>query len=363
MSGESIRPSVKAYCLKVPKQLGEKAIKLSTKLDILNGELEILRDGDYIFIPLKKSPIEEQLDEMKREVAQFEISTCDFYRREKPIRSIVDFLSDKLPPHLLASVPRSIDFIGDIAIVEVPPELETHKRLIGEAILHVFRRVRSVLAKSSAISGVYRLREYEVIAGSDKTETVHKEYGCKYHLDPRKVYFSPRLSYERYRVASQVSEGETVIDMFAGVGPFSILIAKVRRNLLVYAVDINPNAIEYLTKNVYVNNVYGRVIPILGDARDIIRSRLRGVADRVIMNLPERAIEYIDAACLAIKPSGGVIHYYEFSESPYVTEDAKERISEAIKGAGRRMEAILSERSVKEVAPFKWQIAVDIKIQ
>lgn len=363
MGSEEIRPSVRAYCLKVPKGLGEKAIKLSNKLDILDGELEVLRDGDYLFIPLKKPPIEKQLEEIKREIAQFEILTHNFYKREKPVRSIIDFLSDKLPPHLLASVPRSIDFIGDIAIIEVPPELEAYKRLIGEAILHVFRRVRSVLAKSSAVSGVYRLREYEVIAGSDNTETVHREYGCKYHLDPRKVYFSPRLSYEHYRVASQVGEGETIIDMFAGVGPFSILIAKLRRSVLVYAIDINPNAIEYLIKNVYANDVYGRVIPILGDARDVVQSRLRGMADRVIMNLPERAIEYIDVACSAIKPSGGIIHYYEFSDSPHVTEETRERLSEAIKMAERRVDAILSERSVREVAPFKWQIAIDIKIQ
>jgi len=354
---------VKSHCLRVPRGLGEAAIKLASRIGILNRDLKVSREDDYILIPIAGLPTEEQLDEIRRGIQDFEVVVREIQRREKTPKNIIDFLGDRLPPHLLASIPRSIDFVGDLAILEIPEELEPYKRLVGEAVLNVFKRVRSVLAKSSAVGGTYRLREYEVIAGSENTETVHREYGCIYHLDPRKVYFSPRLSYEHFRIASQVGEGETVIDMFAGVGPFSILIAKAHKNVLVYSIDINPNAIEYLTKNIYANDVYGRVIPILGDAREIIRSRLRGVADRVIMNLPERAIEYIDAACSAIKPSGGIIHYYEFSESPHVTEDVKGRISEAIKGAGRRMEAILSERSVKEVAPFKWQIAIDIKIR
>ncbi|MEM2564012.1 MAG: methyltransferase, partial [Candidatus Bathyarchaeia archaeon] len=174
---------------------------------------------------------------------------------------------------------------------------------------------------------------------------------------------SPRLSYEHYRVASQVAKGETVVDMFAGVGPFSILIAKIREKVTVYSIDINPDAVEFLKRNIYANNVHGKVIPFLGDAREIIESRLRGVADRVIMNLPEKAIEYVDAACTALKSSGGVIHYYKIAGGSDVLERVKRRLIEEIEGSGRSVEALLSERIVKEVAPYRWHIAVDVKVK
>ncbi len=354
---------VKAYCIKVPKRLGEKTIKIANRLNLLNKNLKVLRRGDWLLIPITGKPVKEKLDQLIEEINQFEILIQEFPEREGVARSLFDVLEDRLPPHLLAALPHSIDFIGDVAILEIPPELEDYKQLIGETMLQVFKRVRSVLAKSGAISGVYRLRDYELIAGSDNTETIHKEYGCRYYLDPRKVYFSPRLSYEHFRVASQVEEGETVLDMFAGIGPFSILIAKIHDNVTVYAIDINPNAIEYLKRNIRVNNVEGKVIPILGDAREIVESRLRRIADRVIMNLPEKAIEYVNAACLALNLSGGIIHYYEFARGVNAIGKARKRVVEAVKKAGRNVLAVLSERIVKEVAPLKWQIAIDLKVQ
>lgn len=357
------KPLVESYCIRAPKSLGEKAISAVARLGLLNKDLKVLKVEAYLLVPLREKPSEEQAANIRGEIGEFEVLISSFPKREKQTKSLIDFLEDKLPPHLLASLPRSIDFVGDVAILEIPDELEGCKKLVGEAVLKAFKRVRSVLAKSSAVKGDYRVREYELIAGSASTETMHKEHGCKYFLDPRKVYFSPRLSYEHYRVASQVAEGETVVDMFAGVGPFSILIAKIREKVTVYSIDINPDAVKYLERNIYANNVHGKVIPFLGDAREIIESRLRGVADRVIMNLPEKAIEYVDAACTALKSSGGVIHYYEIAGGSDVLERVKRRLIEAIEGSGKSVEALLSERIVKEVAPYRWHIAVDVKVK
>ncbi|MEM2370118.1 MAG: class I SAM-dependent methyltransferase family protein [Candidatus Bathyarchaeia archaeon] len=354
---------VRSRCVRVQKRLGEKTIKMLSELNLLNKNLKILSLGDYLLIPLSEEPSGAILGELSRRIEGLEISFHDFPVRIKEPKTIADAIGDKLPPYLLASLPRSIDFIGDIAIIEMPEELEPYKHLIGEAVLRVYKRVRSVLAKSSAIKGVYRVREYEVIAGSEDMETLHKEHGCKYYLDPRKVYFSPRLSYERYRVASHVHDGETVVDMFAGVGPFSILIAKIHGNVLIYSIDINPDAMEYLKRNIRANGVYGKVIPILGDAREVIRDRLRGVADRVIMNLPERAMEFIDVACMALKLSGGIVHYYQFAETPYAIEKVREKLTSGVAEAGRTVEAILTERVVREVAPYKWQIAIDARVK
>jgi tRNA (guanine37-N1)-methyltransferase len=219
-----------------------------------------------------------------------------------------------------------------------------------------------VLAKVGAISGTYRLREFAIIAGEPRTATVHKEHGCKYYVDMAKAYFSPRLSHEHNRVASLVQKGETVVDLFAGVGPFAVLIAKKSETAKVYAVDINPEAIEFLKSNIRLNRVENRVFPILGDARHVIEDKLLGVADRVIMNLPEKAIEFIDAACTTVKPTGGIIHFYGFIRLPDSLENVKLRFSEAVEKAGRKVDKFLFAKTIRETAPYEWQMVLDAEI-
>ena len=353
----------KTFCLKVPKSQGEKAIALARKLGLLNYELKIQRLGEQLYIPLARKPLDAELRELENKLLKFEVSTHKFSERARRPLKMVDVLGDRLPPHLLASLPRAIDFVGDIAVIELPPELESYKRVLGEAILSTHKRVSTVLAKSGAVKGVYRVRSFEVLAGVEKTETVHREHGCVFHVDLAKTYFSPRLSYEHNRVASQVKEGETVIDMFAGVGPFCILIAKKRADVKVYAIDVNPEAIQYLRKNVKANNVEAKVTPILGDARHVVKEKLKGTANRVIMNLPERAVEYVDAACEALRAEGGIIHYYEFASAPNPLETARKHLIEALKKTDRSLEKILLARTVRATAPYTWQVAIDAEIK
>jgi tRNA (guanine37-N1)-methyltransferase len=355
--------TVEAYCLKVPKACGEKAVRLAAEIGILNRGLKVQSDDSYLYVPLDREPLPAHVAEFEKRLPYFDVLVQGFIGCVKRAQKLSEIVAEFLPPHLLASFPRSIDFVGDIAIVEIPPELEACKKPIGEAILKAHKHMRTVLAKLGAVTGVYRLREFEVIAGAPNTETTHREHGCKYRLDVSKAYFSPRLSNEHLRVASKVGENETVIDMFAGVGPFSILIAKMHRNVTVYAIDINPQAIEYLEKNVALNRVQEKVVPILGDAEKVIRERLRGKANRVIMNLPEKANEYLASACEAVKAEGGTIHYYEFAEGPDLLEAAKNRLTERINRTRREVEGSPSARLVREVAPFKWQIAIDAEIR
>jgi len=352
----------KSVCVKASKIHGEKAIILLNKLKMADKRLKIQGVKDFIYIPLVHQPSENQLETLKRQVPECEVSTYTFPEEKKRKATLTELLEDKLQPHLLASLPRAIDFVGDIAIIEIPPELESHKVLVGEAILKLHKNVHTVLAKAGAVSGVYRLREFHVIAGKPKTDTVHKEYGCRYHVDLARAYFSPRLSNEHNRVASLVKEGETVVDLFAGVGPFSILIAKNHGNAKVYAVDMNPHAIELLNKNIKLNRVYGNVYPLLGDAKQIVKQRLSNVADRVIMNLPEKAIEFVDAACEAIKPSGGVVHFYSFVKTSDSLENVTQRFVNAVKESGREVEKILFSRFVRATAPYEWQAVLDAKI-
>jgi len=347
----------------VPRTSAEKALALLTQLELLDAGLRIQADNGYTHIPLSREPFAWELERIRNDFPDVKLCEYEFLERHEKITKLADLLSDKLPPHVLASLPHAVDFVGDIAVVEIPPELEPHKLAIGAAILKAHKRVRTVLSKSSPVNGVYRLRTYETIGGEAKTQTLHKEHGCIYHVDLAKAYFSSRLSYEHLRVASLVKENETIVDMFAGIGPFSILTAKRHSNVRVYAIDVNPDAYELLRKNMLVNRVMGKVTPILGDARQVVNERLTGVADRVIMNLPEKAVEYIDVACRALKPEGGVMHYYQFVDTPEPLGTARNRFAEAMKHSNRRLLRISETRIVRGIAPFKYQVVVDAEIK
>ena len=350
-------------CLKVAKRQGEKAIALTNKAKIVDKEFEVQRDEDFLYIALISQPSEDILKTLRENEVTYQILARTFRERKKEKPSLTETLSTALPPHLLASMPHAVDFVGDIAIIEVPPELDSYKKTIGQAILKTHKNIRTVLAKASAVGGTYRLRKFSVIGGEQKTETVHKEFGCQYSVDVAKVYFSPRLSYEHKRVASLVKEDDTVLDMFAGVGPFAILIAKTHQNVKVYAIDANPDAFEYLKKNLRFNRAMGKVHPFFGDARQVVDEKVTGVADHVIMNLPEKAIEFVNAACKALKPDGGTIHFYSFVNESDTVEATKLRFAETVERAGRKVAEVTSSRMVRETAPYQWQTVLDANIR
>jgi len=347
----------------VPRTSAEKALALLTQLRLLDAGLRIQAENGYTHIPLSREPFAWELERIRNDLPNVSLCEYEFIERHDKIVKLVDLLSDKLLPQVLASLPHAVDFVGDIAVVEISPELEPHKLAIGAAILKAHKRVKTVLSKSSPVNGVYRLRTYETIGGEARTRTVHRENGCVYHVDLAKAYFSSRLSYEHLRVASLVKEKETIIDMFAGIGPFSVLTAKTHANVRVYSVDMNPDAYELLRKNALANRVMGKVTPMLGDIRQVVNERLTGVADRVIMNLPERAVEYVDVACRALKPEGGVIHYYQFVDTPEPLDTARDRFAEALSQNDRRLLGISEARIVRGIAPFKYQVVVDAEIK
>lgn len=355
--------TAETLCLRLDKRRGEFALRLLRELQLLDTSFRIGRDGDRLVIPLMRRPSEQERSVLEVELGDLQVDRRTLTRVTHKPRTITEALKDLLAPHQLASVPRSIDIIGEIAIVELPEELRGFEALIGKAVLKTNRNVRTVLAKAGPVSTEKRIRHFHVIAGADSTETTHKEYGCLFRVDVAKVYFSPRLSFEHERVASQVRENETVVDMFTGVGPFAIHIAKRRRNIRVYAIDINEDAIKYLRDNVLLNLVDDKVVVMRGDARTVIEEHLAAKSDRVVMNLPSRAAEYVEAACMAIKPEGGVIHYYTFGGYPNPLKKAKEDLSEMLLRVQRRLDKVLYSRIVKGTAPYEWLFALDVLVR
>ncbi len=316
---------------------------------------------DFVVFPVKRA-LSKGEEEMLREIVGF-LQVCSF---SFPVREVggrlVDVLRGYLPDDALPFVPRSYDIVGDIAVLELAPEVWDFRNVIGEAVLKVNKHVHAVFAKGGRVNGTYRVRRLVHIAGETRTVTFHRENGCVFKVDIEHAYFSPRLSGEHARVATQVRRGEVVVDLFAGVGPFAILIAK-RYGGIVHAIDLNPFAVELLKENIRLNKVSNAVFPYLGDARLIVESYLMHVADRVIMNLPGMTYRFIDVACLAMKRDGGIVHYYQFGRGNNACEDAVETLEKGVRGAGRRVKKVLTVRKVRSTAPREWQIVVDAVIE
>ena len=272
-------------------------------------------------------------------------------------------LSEFLPPDELVYVSNSYDILGDIAILRLTDTSRKHSQIIAEAIMSIHKNVKTVLAQTSPVRGDFRLRKLEYIAGENKAITLHKESGCLFSVNVGECYFSPRLFYERMRIAKQVRKGEVIVNMFAGVGCFSIAIAKHPNAEKLYSIDINPVAVQNMQENVRLNRVYGKVMPILGDAKEVIEKTLCHVADRVIMPLPEKVFEYLPYALLALKKAGGWIHYYDFehakkNEDPIVKVRLK--VAEKLGSLGVAFE-IPFGRVIRTTGPNWYQIVLDIK--
>ncbi len=350
-------------CLKVQKKFGEKALRLVRDLNIIDNKLKIQQNKLHLLIPLITRPKPAIFKKLEKTLQPIEVSTHNFPKNQKRSSTHLDLLTKKLPSNLLANTPRAIDFIGDIAIVDIPSKLSKYKKDIGAAILKTHKQTRTVLAKSGAIEGIYRLRKFEVISGDKKTTTIHTEFGCKFYLDVAKTYFSPRLSTEHNRVASNINPNEIVVDLFAGIGPFAIPIAKKHNNVKVYAIDINSDAVAFLKRNIAMNRVEKQVIPILGDARKIVKEKLSQKADRIIMNLPETSFDYVDVACEALRKKGGIIHFYSFIKTSNQIKSIKVKLIEELKKNKRHLKKILATKKVREVAPYTYQVVIDTEIQ
>jgi len=327
--------------VKVPKREAERVRRKLIELGVLAKGYAVRREGEFILFPVTE-PVEG-----------FELVETDFERLERRPHSYREVV--EVPDDVKPLLPSSFDIIGDIAIIELPEELMGYGNAIGEAILKVHRHIKAVFAKGSKVSGEYRVRELIHLAGEKRTETLHRENGIRLKLDVARVYFSPRLATERMRIFEKTRPGEVIFDMFAGVGPYAVLLARKAR--LVFAVDLNPWAIRYLEENIRLNKV-SNVVPVLGDVRKVA-GKLE--ADRVIMNLPKFADRFLREAMLSVR-SGGVVHYYGFSPEEDLFSEHEAKIKAVARELGFTVE-FLEERKVRPYAPRQFNIAIDFKVE
>lgn len=337
--------------IKVPRERAESIKRKLMSMNMLDIGYKPIRRGEWVYFPIKA--VDEELIKLVSEHG-LEIEKVSFEPRRPKPHSLKESLKDIIPRDLLSLVPSSYDLIGDLILIELPPELESYSGIIGEALMRLHPRVKSVLAKGETI-GEYRVRRIKVIAGSQDAETIHREHGCLYRLDLGKVFFNPRFSGERLRVAEKVKPGEEVLDMFAGVGSFSILIAKKCPSCRVTAIELNPDAYRFLVQNIRLNKVEGQVTPIHGDAREVLTSNKR-FFERVIMDLPHNSMEFLDLG-LEVCRDHGVIHLYVADTS---IEEVSKMVERKSTSLGHEV-AVEFAREVMEIAPRRYTIVLDLR--
>ncbi|AFZ71365.1 class I SAM-dependent methyltransferase [Natronobacterium gregoryi] len=321
-------------CVCVPREEGEAARRRLAEDDLIDDDYEIAVEEGALYVPVADpAAVPDDLEIVSRSPSERETQTT--------------------PADGLEFAP-SYERLGKAALLD-EDDLD-RAREIADAILESDLPVETVLNKASKVKGETRVRDWELLAGDD-TEVRHREYGCEYVLDLAEVYFSPRLATERNRVVQQVSDGERAFDMFAGVGPFVIPVAK--RGAAVVGVDLNPDAIEYLRENACRNDVEDHVTAINDDVREVA-SEYDDWADRIVMNLPHSADDFLESA-VRIAADDCVLHYYDIQHEDDPFGPGERAIRDA---AEPEYDVTVETRhTVRSYAPHELNVCLDVRLE
>jgi tRNA (guanine37-N1)-methyltransferase len=272
-------------------------------------------------------------------------------------QNLKEALKGKLTKKEFEFAPRAFDSFGNIAVIEIPPELERKKKAIGGALLEANPRFETVCSIESEHEGEYRVQKVKVIAGKRNTVAEYREAGCTFLIPLGKVFFSPRLGPERLRIAREIKGGEHVGAWFSGVGPYPIVFSKNSLMGSAVAIELNPVAHEYALRNAEKNKVEN-VEFIKGDVRRQYK-KFRKKFDRIAMPLPHTGYQFLKEAFYCIK-KGGTIHFYEIVRKGDLGTPVGQ-IREAAKESKRKIR-IMRKKRVRVFSPTKEQIVFDIKV-
>jgi tRNA (guanine37-N1)-methyltransferase len=346
LSAISTREMVKTKSLsiRVQRKDAESVRRYLRERNLIREDLLIKKDDTFIYFPIR---------EITEDMRSYDVVTLTFEARKIKPASYKELL--KSPPELQGDLPTSYDIVGDIILIKLPEPLLMYRNKIGRALLDVHPNIRTVCL-IDPVAGELRTRNVTVIAGEKNTGTIHTEHGLSFHVDVQTTYFSPRLASERRRVADLVQPKETVVDMFAGVAPFSIMIARYAKPRIIYAVDKNKEAVNLAKQNVKLNHVLDVVEVVNADAKDI-ETIVQGKADRIIMNLPFSAFEFFPTA-LRIAANKCIVHYYDIISE----EDIEQRILDLRRIAEEQNFHFTdcSIHKIKTYAPREFYIGIDI---
>lgn len=328
--------------IKVPRKQAEKVRRYAEEIKAKDKKRLIVQKDDFVEIPIYdeyESYFDHEIVEQQSPLFAKEYDLAKILRRE-------------VPSHLLSFIPRKYKIIGDIIMIKIPPELGEYKKKIGEILLSIHPRCKSVW-EDKGKRGMLRKPEVELISG-EGSETIHREGGCYYKLDVTQVMFSPGNLAERIRAGRTVKDGEVVVDMFAGIGYFSIPAAVHGHPKRIYSIEANPRSYKHLLENIKLNKA-DRIVPILGNSMFITP---QGVADRVFMG-HINSQDFLPVAVRALKEKG-FIHYHE-STPEAVLDRPLERVKRAADNEGKEAK-IDGFKKVKHYSPGVLHVVVDASI-
>jgi tRNA wybutosine-synthesizing protein 2 len=334
--------------VKVPRALAEEFRVTIARKGVVDKTLAILDEGDSVLIPVHGPPPAEAMGKYHAVLVE-----RDFPSRRTRVDPIDQVrASIGVPEELKLLLPEKWEQLGDVVTLRLPKELGAYERQVGEAYASVLK-AKTVLRDVGGIAGSYRTPVVRAIFGDDAV-AVHRENGILYKLDASKVMFSSGNVDERMRMATVACDGETVVDMFAGIGYFTLPLAVHQRPRRVISCELNEVAYGYLVENVALNKVEGRVEPILGDNRDLPGE---GFADRVVMGYVKTTHEFLQTAFRLLK-SGGAIHYHETCPNDLLPDRPVQRLRAAARGD--KVE-VLRFREVKSYSPGVSHVVVDAR--
>ncbi len=275
---------------------------------------------------------------------------------EKFRKLVLDKLGKKLTDDQISMIPSGFQRIGNIAIINLPEGLHVRSKAIGNLLIKNYKYVKTVCMKTGDVSGELRKPCVNIISGEKNTVTIHRENRCWYKIDVARLMFSKGNLSERARIPEMVRPGETIVDMFAGIGYFSIPIAKFSDPSKIFAIDKNPVAIKYLKENIRLNKVSDRVVAMLGDSREV---KFGDIGDRIVMGYLPKTHEFLSAAFEAMKPDGGIIHYHDTFSKEELWERPIDILETRAFKNGYNLERITHKEIVKEYAPNVFHVVID----
>lgn len=254
-------------------------------------------------------------------------------------------------------LPRKWEKVGDVLILRFPVELQDEQEAVCRAYAEVLG-CASVLDDEGGITGQHRVPHVRHLWGRQETVTVHRENGVRYRLDPRVVMFSSGNMAERIRMGQVVRPGETVVDLFAGIGYFTLPMAVSKKPVRVYACEINPVAFGFLNQNIVLNHVTEVVVPLLGDNREVAP---RGVADRVVVGYLQDTAQYFPAAVECLRNHCGMVHYHEAVPTELCPDRPLKELEKIANRYDRRVR-LLSWKEIKTYAPGVSHVVLDVEV-
>jgi tRNA wybutosine-synthesizing protein 2 len=326
----------------VNKEKANAAIEEILGLGLLDLNRKVLAKQRFVEIPVKKPLTTYQT------VFQ---ENPEFYKRTPKLS---DLLKNQIDKDLLSILPHGWFILGEIIIVKIPYQLDQFKHQIGIALLSIYPRCKSVM-RDFGIEGQFREPVREIIAGKS-IETIHKENGILFKLDAKRIMFSQGNLRERIRM-SHFGHNETIVDMFAGIGYFSLPMAVYAKPKRILAIELNPVAYKYLCENVRINHVESIIKPVLGDCGEQTPPKS---ADRVVMGYVGTTNRYLKTAISALR-DGGTLHYHQTISSKNYPDEAINDIIKVADRMDRKVEVLKCIR-VKKYSPGVVHTVVDARI-